>query len=334
MALMGAGGHWTVMRGLNGTRMRVAVRSWMRRSTGWDVEYRKMRYGVCPLRLRLEGVRGSRGDRWEAEAAEIGASLDWESGEVREVWVCGPTVRMRTGTNAEGRPDWRGELRRVARGWGKDFTVGRAWVRGGRFEALDATDKALWSVDGLEIETGALGWAHPLAAEVFCQFGSSTNTLRVEANAGAPAEWAGQWRDWPVRLRAEALVNDLAAARGAFGNPPTGPLERPAAWLNCVGTPGYGVTVDGAFTDGPPFQTPWITIQWKGELHAGADGLPEGELEVAVPLLSRDGESWRNGGGAVRVAGGRAEGRVEAGPWAWEFKTGLRRREAPEEREE
>lgn len=327
VALLGVAAHFTLSWALNRESTKRAVGRWLERSTGCRVGFGRLSYGVFPPRLSLVDLRVAKGGTGQPGALGVsvdrfGLEVDLRRGEVTALRVEKPQVTCWEGTKPESResgPGGPGEAKSpnekaagaVSSMKGRWVPLKKLSVSEGRFELRAADGAPKLRLEGIGLEANDVAKDKPLDAALSFVLGGAANPCKAELHAGAPEEWLDRWGEWPLQLRAEALVEDLPAAAAALGLAEAGPLQRPGLWLNAIGTPSNGVTVSGAFTDGQRFQSPDITVNWKGTVRLAGTG-PEGEGDIEAPVFR-----W----GAVSVKNGKAH--VSAAPAAnggWALK--------------
>lgn len=329
VALLAVAAHATLSWALNRESTKQAVSRWLERSTGCRTDFERLSYGVFPPRLSLVGLRVAKGKAGQPDALDVSVArfdlaVDVRRGEVTALLVDTPRVTCREeaeeeterheSTDGGTRPpktpaQAAGDaVAALEKHW---VPLKKVAVSHGSFECLrpDGTTKLRLLDVGLEARDVAKD--RPLDVSLSFALGGAANPCKAELHAGAPEEWLDRWGEWPLQLRAEALVEDLPAAAAALGLAEAGPLQRPGLWLNAIGTPSNGVTVSGAFTDGRRFQSPDIAVNWKGTVRLAGAG-PEGGGDIEVPVFR-----W----GAVSVKNGKAH--VSAAPAAnggWALK--------------
>lgn len=308
VALLAAAAHFTLSWALNRERTKQAVGRWLERSTGCRVDFGRLSYGVFPPRLSLLDLRVEKGEAGRPGAVEVSVdslavAVDLRRGEVTALRVEAPKVTCRTGLPeppaSPGGPPKRPEVPRktaaetVSALKGNWVPLKKLSVSHGTFEWLEPDGTPKLRLLDIGLEAVDVAKDKPLDVALSFGLGGAANPCKTELHAGAPEEWLDRWGEWPLQLRAEVLVEDIAAAAASLGAASGGPLQRPGLWLNAVGTPSNGVTVSGAFTDGQRFHSPDITVNWKGTVRL-ADGGPEGEGDIEVPVFRWGAVSVKN----------------------------------------
>jgi len=344
VALLLAAAHVTLALALNSEKVKTAVTGWLERSTGWKVGYARLAGGLFPPRLEMKDAAAEEASgEWKVAVGTVSLALDVRRREVSALTVERPVVRHRA--PPKGTPEARegrgggggGGTGGAASGAGgaakpkelpplpaDGFALKRLEIAGGRYEEVGADGTAKVAVDGISLVAENVSLDQPVQAELAFWLGAETNAGKVSLNAGAPREWWGRPGDWPVRLRMDLMLEDLAAAARALGGLETGLLQRPGLWANFVGTPVSGITLSGAFTDGRRHQSPDISVNWKGTVHTGdpldARAALEGfaaQVEIGIPVFRWGALATKDGKGTVEACWGEkgpeAKGQVELG---------------------
>ena len=338
VAVLLAAVHFALSWGLNTPEIQRKVSDWVEHATGCRAGFARLDYGLFPPRLKVQGLQVAKEDAGasvDVRSDEAALAVSIRRKEVTSLEVKGPSVTWREGKRLETDGESGGKVAQKKTDKPAktaeevsaelDKALGKAWlslkkvsVENGRFEWRDAEGATKLLLAGIGLEARDVAKDRPLDARVAFCLGSKANPATVEFHAGAPEAWMGRMGDWPLRVRVEARLEDLAAARAALGGADTKELKRPALCAECSGTPGGGLSLEGKFSDGAAEAEPDIVVTWKGtarfEGFPGASAWNEGAaaaLDIEAPALR-----W----GMVDAKGAKIQ-IAAAGSGGWNVRT-------------
>ncbi len=228
---------------LNRPRVKEAVEGWLKRSTGVDAGYERLKVGVFPPAIVAQGLRAESPD-WGVTVDGVEVRLQVLKREIGDVVVKGVRAWGQERPKAEGEvseaggetpaktegggevaagPEKGGEAgeggiagegKGVA--WGKGFVVHRIRLEKCSAEWRDVEGRRLYGVDGVSGEFTEVGAERPLKGDVTGNVPGG-GEWAVALSTGAFSDVGWNWEELPVEVQVRVRAENLEKAAQEWG---------------------------------------------------------------------------------------------------------------------
>ena len=245
---------------LNRPKVKEAVEGWLKRSTGVDAGYERLKVGVFPPAIEAKGLRAE-GPDWGVTVDGVEVRLRVFKKEIGDVVVKGvrawgqekPKVDGSETEAGGGKPAQKEGGGEVAAGpekgeeaeaggegkgvaWGKGFVVHRIRLEKCSAEWRDVDGKRLYGVDGVSGEFTDVGAERPVKGDVTGNVPGG-GEWAVALSAGALFDVGWNWEELPVEVQVRVRAEDLAKAAEQWGVGEAGAALVRRAMVGADGSP-------------------------------------------------------------------------------------------------